>query len=797
MNERSIVTDIIKVVLMAMMLLVGIIVLLQNQSIEKRIIGLESRVNETQNRVEQIQSTGLVVSGPTGNASSGSAQGTTETYQGFPVYIGEDGVKETVIAGIRVRTEDYRNPEAVNGDNFIQTYVADPPSLNPYTENESTASSIFGMCNDSFVTRDVREPTRYIPMLAEWWEIDQDIRYFIKDGENAEALVEMIKKAAKKPLPWPEYDIIAIESTDGNIIHIRTNSAAIKYQTLTEPIIKGKTRPVFYISATINPAYRGDDAPDALKVVNAIQTTVAPAWELIDCRVQTDNMSMVFAVLSGEKALEAAVNKLLEPNNNEDASTNRGSVDMIDERESRVTASVTFHLRRGVKWQSVADPRPERKGEVFPAVELTAHDVKFTWDKFITVQKVPCGPQRSYLGDTLGVEVIDDYTVRIDWNRPYFMMFDFSNISILPRHVFDYENVDEMIKSPLNQIIVGNGRWKLTEWTRNSMFVLERNENYWGRNSYLDKYVMRCVPDPTAMLELFKKGETDSVSLTSEQWKMETADSAFMSKSKTDDSVANVYRYIGYNARLDKFKDRRAREAMTRLINRRKIVRDIFNNTVIQLNGPFHIESPYFNKSVRDFDFDPAVAARLLAELGWKDTDGDGIIDRDGQPFEFELSYPGGSPEYGQIATLFQNDAKQAGVKVNLLMMEWTAYLDKINKLQFEACMLGWSLGSGEGDPFQLWHSSQTGQNQSNHCAFINKEADDIIIKARYVLDPDARYAMYRRLHEIITHEQPYTFLFIPRRKYAYSKRFEDYRFFLVGSTFDDIFVKKENQLQR
>jgi peptide/nickel transport system substrate-binding protein len=169
----------------------------------------------------------------------------------------------------------------------------------------------------------------------------------------------------------------------------------------------------------------------------------------------------------------------------------------------------------------------------------------------------------------------------------------------------------------------------------------------------------------------------------------------------------------------------------------------------------------------------------LLESVGWKDHDGDGILDKDGVPFAFEFLLSAGSKFGEQLATILQENLKQVGIGMNIRKLEWAVFIQHIQQHRFDACSLAWSL-SWESDPFQLWHSSQA-EKGSNFVGFKNEEADRLIETARKEFDPEERTRLYRRFHEITHEEQPYTFLFTTEALVAVARRFKNVQVYPMG----------------
>ncbi len=134
-----------------------------------------------------------------------------------------------------------------------------------------------------------------------------------------------------------------------------------------------------------------------------------------------------------------------------------------------------------------------------------------------------------------------------------------------------------------------------------------------------------------------------------------------------------------------------------------------------------------------------------------------------------------------QVATIVQAQLKTIGIQADIRIFEWTTFLTEyVNKKNFDACVLGWSL-SLDPDVFAIWHSSQTGEYQYNHVSYSNPEVDRLLVEGRYTLDQGKRQAIYRKIHHLLADDQPYTFLFAPYNLTAVHKRFKGITYHRFG----------------
>ncbi len=425
----------------------------------------------------------------------------------------------------------------------------------------------------------------------------------------------------------------------------------------------------------------------------------------------------------------------------------------------------TFHLKKGIKW---ADGHP-----------FTAKDVLFSYERIMD-PKVDAAHLRNYYRDIEKVEALDDYTVRYRYRIPYFLALEFcGGIPIVPAHLF--KESDDFNVHPIGRNPLGTGPYRLLRWDTGKEIVLERREDYWDGNEkpHLKRVVFKIITESTVALQVLKQGGLDMMGLRPIQWEKQTGTERFKSGFEKLKYYLPSYSYIGWNLRDPLFQDRRVRQAMTMLLNRQTILEKLLYGLGTVVSGPFYVNSPEYDKSIEPIPYDPERAAALLKEAGWEDHDGDGTLDKDGVPFSFEFLLTASSKTGEQIATILQENLKRAGIRMSIRKLEWAVFLGRIQKHEFQATSLGWSMG-WESDPFQVWHSSQADKG-SNHVGFKNAEVDRLIEEGRKEFDAEKRRKLYHRMHEIVHEEQPYTFLFTMQALVAVDRRFRNVNVYPMG----------------
>jgi peptide/nickel transport system substrate-binding protein len=277
------------------------------------------------------------------------------------------------------------------------------------------------------------------------------------------------------------------------------------------------------------------------------------------------------------------------------------------------------------------------------------------------------------------------------------------------------------------------------------------------------------VQEEAAQMVMYGNQETDNILCTPEVYRKLTADKRVMEFSNAMEypSPYRGYGYIGWNQKrkvdgVDKpthFADKRVRQAMTMLIDRERMVKDIYLGYATVASGPFAPKGPQSDPTVKPLPYDPEGAKKLLAEAGFKDSNGDGVIDGpDGKPLRFTLLYPSGADIYEKLVRFVKDNLAVGGVVMDLDRQDWPVLVDRLNKSDFEAAMLGWS-SVPESDPYQIFHSSQIGDSGDNRTNYVNPELDKTIDEARRTMDTAQRMKLWNKVHSILAEDQPYTFM--------------------------------------
>jgi len=451
----------------------------------------------------------------------------------------------------------------------------------------------------------------------------------------------------------------------------------------------------------------------------------------------------------------------------------------------------TFRLRPGVMWQRPACARDDAFAWLRADVPLTSADFAFAL-RIVLDPAVDCPQLRNYYEDLGKVETPDDRTLVLHWKRKVFTSLSFSlGLSPFPRHIYGRNRdgtpiPDAQIGVQFNKHwfdelrgVCGVGAYQLVEYQQDKILRLERNPAYWGVPSRHFERVewILDVKQPDPQLIAFKNGQIPAYGLSPLKYKSEVLDRKeprFAALDPQDPKAGRrgelgwervkrmAFQYLGWNERRPLFADKRVRQALAMAFPKDRIIRDVFYGLGQPICSDVHPDSPDYNRDLVPWPYDLARAKALLAEAGWVDRDGDGLLDRviDGKPtpLRFAIKYNANSPEWDNTLAIFRNELKTLGIGLDLQTFEWKEMLRIYEDRDFDAVVGGWQM-DWDIDYFQLWHSSQADvPSGSNHCGFKNPRVDELADRLRTTFEPLARRAIIHEIQAILHEEQPYLF---------------------------------------
>lgn len=426
---------------------------------------------------------------------------------------------------------------------------------------------------------------------------------------------------------------------------------------------------------------------------------------------------------------------------------------------------------------------------------VTADDVIFSF-KTIVNPGIDALSYANYLQDVDRVEKINDQHVRFIMKRVYFRSLSIcGGIPVVPEHIYKFNSPDDFNKRISNP--VGSGPYIFEKWDVGREIVISKNLNYWGKMPNVDKIKYKIITNDTAAVQALRAGQVDFIKQPSPELFNEMSQNKDFTEKFHCLSYwhpGSGYFWIGWNQDGPFFKDKRVRLAMTHIIDREKIIKYILKNPKAMIpTGNFYIHGPQYDSTITPWPYDPERAKQLLDEAGWRDTNGNGIRDKDGVEFRFKYQIVGGTSIHEQMAKLVKDAAAKVGIDVEIDPYEWSVFINRVYDRKFDAVNLS-TIGGLAGDPYQSWHSSQIENRGSNYVGFNIPEADKLMEEARVTIDDEKRDKLYHQFHRILHEEQPYTFIYTRPGEAFLSKRFENVKMHLLGINHFEWYVPKDKQ---
>jgi peptide/nickel transport system substrate-binding protein len=341
-----------------------------------------------------------------------------------------------------------------------------------------------------------------------------------------------------------------------------------------------------------------------------------------------------------------------------------------------------------------------------------------------------------------------------------------SSFTLLPKHIVATLDPDDVASWAINRMPVSLGPYRLREWHANSRLILERNPFWNGEPPLLDEIEFKIVPDESSRLVQLTVGEIDMVeSIAPKDIGRVREQHPELRLYQLDLRTAGV---LSYNVNKGALRDKRVRQAISHAIDRTALIEGVIYGYAEPLATPIvplhaWARHPDLEPDRRDVE----KARALLAEAGWVDSDGDGTVDRDGEPLELLLRCRTGDLIRENGTIIIERNLRDVGIKAIPRLMELSATLDRVHAGDFDI-YYGHSSARLSLD-LSSFYGTDGGFNLTG---YSNASVDSLIAGGLAQEDRDLALPYWLRFQEIIYDEQPTSILYVLKPVVAIHSRF-------------------------
>lgn len=463
--------------------------------------------------------------------------------------------------------------------------------------------------------------------------------------------------------------------------------------------------------------------------------------------------SNLISMIAGDSASSAIsgniFNKLIKYDKNLDLAPELAEKWVISSDQK----TLTFFLKKNLKW---ADGQ-----------SLTSDDVLFTW-ALITDEKTrtPYGSDYKLVDKA---EALDPLTFRVIYKKAYAPALDsWASLQILPKHILKDEDINHTFFS---RKPTGSSYYKLGQWSNGEKLTLASSKSSVLGEPNIKELTSRFIPDTSSQFLELIADNIDLMNINPIQYaRVIPSRPDIKKKLELYKELGNNYTYLGFNLKHRPFNDIKVRQAINYAIDKQEMIDGVLLGLGEPVASPYKPGTRWSNNKLQPYAYDKDKALKLLNEAGFKDINHDGILEKDGKPFTFEI-LTNQNKQREMTAVLIQRRLKDVGIDVKIRVIEWASFVNQFIKTgDFDAVVLGWSL-SLDPDQYNIWHSSQQKPGQFNFIGYNNKEVDQLLEDGRTELNPEKREKIYHEFSKILLNESPIVYLYAGYGLTAINKR--------------------------
>src|SRR5213082_753769 len=425
--------------------------------------------------------------------------------------------------------------------------------------------------------------------------------------------------------------------------------------------------------------------------------------------------------------------------------------------------TLVFHLDPRARWE---DGRA-----------VTAADVAFTYD--IYTDSLVSSPFRSALRHIAAVTTRDSVTVVFRFRARYPEMFYDAvyHMRVLPSHLMGTVPREQWRSAPFGRAPVGDGPYRFVRWKAGESLELAADSTFFLGRPHIRRLIWRFTPDLQVAVTQVIAGDADAVEV------LGPPDNVKRARAAPNVTLypyhGAVYGFLAFNLSINGdtakphplFGDRLLRRALAMAVDREGLRQSVWGDLAQVPPGPLARSWSIWDPETRDLPHDSAQAARLLTRLGWRDSNGDGIRERDSQPLAFHILVPTTSQLRRQYARLLQEQFRRIGADVQLDEVEFSVFDQRTQAGRFDAAVIARGTDPTPSSSIaQVWTSA----GHSNAGRYANPVFDRLVDEATAAPRRDAAKRVWRRAIETLNQDAPAIFLYAPDNVAAVNRRVTD-----------------------
>jgi len=358
-------------------------------------------------------------------------------------------------------------------------------------------------------------------------------------------------------------------------------------------------------------------------------------------------------------------------------------------------------------------------------------------------------PLRAALADVVALELVTERTVRFVLKRPSDLALRaLCEVPILPDHVIRGIRAES---APIARAPIGTGPFKFVGWERGKRIRLERSPDYWGAPPGVDEIVFDIDADAVRALNRTRRGEIDVLARVLDvHYPDQVEPTTLHGGAALYRLPSRRYSFLAVNHAHDPLSDARFRRAVAMLWDRNRFSGELHDELARPIGGP-----PSGGDDIPAPAFDRPRAIALLEEAGYRDSNADGVRDRDGKPIRLTMLEPAGNKLFNVEARAFVLEMRKAGLLVDLVATDAATIMQRLKRGEFDLAPVMW-----QGTPDDVAAALFASDGAFNYGTYRSAALDALLDEARAAAGPVARAPIVARIGRHLADDQPVIFLY-------------------------------------